>query len=180
MIKISFLKGYWAAPMSGFFAARTRHYPPRERKKTRNEDVPVDIDPGRQPDPGDARVGRRSQRPRDVDTPRRANRARRGAAAPEVGAMTLAMAGRRVLVVGGAAGIGRATVRLCLEAGARVGVIDRDLWRDEGDDVAPTLTLRADVRSAAEVNIGVSATAAGLGGLDGIIYCVGVDLVAKL
>jgi NAD(P)-dependent dehydrogenase (short-subunit alcohol dehydrogenase family) len=94
--------------------------------------------------------------------------------------MTLAMAGRRVLIVGGAAGIGRATMSQCLEAGARVGVIDRDLWRDEGDDVAPTLSLRADVRSAAEVNIGVSATAAGLGGLDGIIYCVGVDLVAKL
>jgi NAD(P)-dependent dehydrogenase (short-subunit alcohol dehydrogenase family) len=94
--------------------------------------------------------------------------------------MTLAMAGRRVLIVGGAAGIGRATARLCLEAGARVAVIDRDLWRNEGDDVAPTLTLRADVRSAAEVNIGVAATVAGLGGLDGIVYCAGVDLIAKL
>jgi NAD(P)-dependent dehydrogenase (short-subunit alcohol dehydrogenase family) len=94
--------------------------------------------------------------------------------------MSAAMRGRRLLVVGGAAGIGRATVRLCLGAGARVAVLDREAWRDESDGVAPTFSLRADVRATADVDAGVSAAARALGGLDGIVYCAGVDLLAKL
>jgi NAD(P)-dependent dehydrogenase (short-subunit alcohol dehydrogenase family) len=46
--------------------------------------------------------------------------------------------------------------------------------------VAPTLTLRADVRATSEVDAALAAAAAGLGGLDGIVYCAGVDLLAKL
>ena len=94
--------------------------------------------------------------------------------------MNAAMRGRRVLVVGGAAGIGRATVLQCLEAGARVAVLDRDAWRDESDGVAPSVSLRADVRSTAAVDGAVAAAAAGLGGLDGLVYCAGIDLLATL
>jgi NAD(P)-dependent dehydrogenase (short-subunit alcohol dehydrogenase family) len=91
-----------------------------------------------------------------------------------------AMQGRRILVVGGAAGIGRATTRLCLEAGAGVAVLDRDAWTSDEQDRRPTISVKADVRSTAEVEAGVGAAAKALGGLDGIIYCAGVDLLAKL
>ena len=94
--------------------------------------------------------------------------------------MSGAMQGRRVLVVGGAAGIGRATVRQCRAAGARVAVLDRDAWQGESDGVAPSVSLRADVRSTAAVDSAVASAAAGLGGLDGLIYCAGVDLLATL
>jgi NAD(P)-dependent dehydrogenase (short-subunit alcohol dehydrogenase family) len=94
--------------------------------------------------------------------------------------MSAPMAGRRVLVVGGAAGIGRATVRLCLEAGARTAVLDRDAWLSDEQNAAPMICLTADVRITAEVEAGVSAAAGSLGGLDGIVYCAGVDLLAKL
>jgi NAD(P)-dependent dehydrogenase (short-subunit alcohol dehydrogenase family) len=94
--------------------------------------------------------------------------------------MKATMNGRRILVVGGAAGIGRATVRQCLEEGARVAVLDRDEWRVENDRVAPTYSRRADVRSKADVEAGVATAGAALGGIDGIVYCAGVDLLAKL
>jgi len=49
-----------------------------------------------------------------------------------------ALKGRRLLVVGGAAGIGLATVRQCVEAGAQTAVLDRDAWTAGG---APTDNL---------------------------------------
>ncbi len=94
--------------------------------------------------------------------------------------MTATMHGRRILVVGGVSGIGRATVRQFVEAGARVAVLDRDDWRDANDGVAPSFATRADVCSLAEVDAGVAAAAAAFGGLDGVVYCAGVDLLAKL
>ena len=56
-----------------------------------------------------------------------------------------ALKGRRLLVVGGAAGIGLATVRQCVEAGAQTAVLDRDAWTAGG---APSIALQADVRNA--------------------------------
>jgi NAD(P)-dependent dehydrogenase (short-subunit alcohol dehydrogenase family) len=94
--------------------------------------------------------------------------------------MTATMQGRRILVVGGVSGIGRATVRQLVEEGARVAVLDRDDWRDSNDGVAPSFATRADVRSVVDVDAGVAAAAAALGGLDGVVYCAGVDLLAKL
>lgn len=94
--------------------------------------------------------------------------------------MTAAMDKRRVLVVGGVSGIGRAAVRQFVAEGARVAVLDRDHWRDENDGVAPSFITQADVRSVADIDAGVAAAAAALGGLDGVVYCAGVDLLAKL
>ncbi|MBV8471922.1 MAG: SDR family oxidoreductase [Hyphomicrobiales bacterium] len=94
--------------------------------------------------------------------------------------MTAAMDKRRVLVVGGVSGIGRAAVRQFVAEGARVAVLDRDDWRDENDGVAPSFITQADVRSVADIDAGVAAAAAALGGLDGVVYCAGVDLLAKL
>lgn len=92
---------------------------------------------------------------------------------------TMTLKGRRILVVGGAAGIGRATVHSCLEAGAQVAVLDRRIVR-EPDGVQPTVELQGDVRNVAEVDAAARAAADGMGGLDGVVYCAGVDLLTTV
>jgi NAD(P)-dependent dehydrogenase (short-subunit alcohol dehydrogenase family) len=94
--------------------------------------------------------------------------------------MTGTMQGRRILIAGGAAGIGRATARLCLDEGAEVAVIDRNPWKDDDGAEKPVISVRADVRSTAGVEAAVASVAQRLGSLDGVVYCAGVDLVAKL
>jgi NAD(P)-dependent dehydrogenase (short-subunit alcohol dehydrogenase family) len=94
-----------------------------------------------------------------------------------------ALAGRRVLIVGAAKGIGLATTERFIREGARIAALDQD-------EVAITaLTQRgldglhgvtADVTDAASVAKGVGAAAAALGGLDGVVYSAGIDLVADL
>jgi NAD(P)-dependent dehydrogenase (short-subunit alcohol dehydrogenase family) len=83
--------------------------------------------------------------------------------------------GRHVLVVGAASGIGRATARACAAAGGRVGVMDRVACPD-GHDAAAI----ADVRDAAAVDAGVERVAGAIGGIDGVVYCAGVDYDASL
>jgi NAD(P)-dependent dehydrogenase (short-subunit alcohol dehydrogenase family) len=88
-----------------------------------------------------------------------------------------ALEGRRLLVVGGAAGIGLAAVRQCIEGGARTAVIDRDAWTDAS---APTIAVQADVRSSADIDAAVKTTAQRMNGIDGVIYCAGVDLLTTV
>ena len=88
-----------------------------------------------------------------------------------------ALKGRRLLVVGGAAGIGLATVRQCLDAGAQTAVLDRDAWTGGG---APSIALQADVRNAREIDAAVKAAAERMQGIDGVIYCAGVDLLTTV
>lgn len=90
--------------------------------------------------------------------------------------MTLAsLAGRRVLVVGGASGIGRATVLAAVQAGARVGVIDRDA--DGAAAVASAagaVAYPADITVESQVAAAVNAAAARLGGLDAVLHVAGI------
>jgi meso-butanediol dehydrogenase/(S,S)-butanediol dehydrogenase/diacetyl reductase len=61
---------------------------------------------------------------------------------------------KRVLITGGAGGIGTATARRFLEEGARVAVLDRDeaaMHRLESELVGPTLTLAGDVSDPDDV-----------------------------
>lgn len=88
--------------------------------------------------------------------------------------MTVALAGRRIVVVGGAAGIGLATARLALAAGAQVAIIDRHA-APEG---MPGFV--ADVRCTSEVDDAMQAASASLGGADGLVYCAGIDLQSEL
>lgn len=90
--------------------------------------------------------------------------------------MTASLRGRRILIVGGAAGIGRASVELGRDAGAEVAVIDRAAW--VGADAPPAFA--ADVRDSVAVDAAVAAASAALGGLDGVIYSAGIDLRAPL
>ena len=83
--------------------------------------------------------------------------------------------GRHVLVVGAASGIGRATARACADAGARVAVMDRVACPDAHD-----AAVVADVRDAGAVDAGVERVAGMTGGMDGVVYCAGVDYDASL
>jgi NAD(P)-dependent dehydrogenase (short-subunit alcohol dehydrogenase family) len=78
-------------------------------------------------------------------------------------------------VVGAASGIGRATARACTDAGARVAVVDRVACPEQH-----AAALLADVREAGAVDAAVQRAVASTGGLDGVIYCAGIDLDASL
>src|SRR3954466_8498639 len=77
------------------------------------------------------------------------------------------MAALRVIVTGGASGIGAAVVDVLRERGARVIVFDRDVV--EGEDA-----IRVDVSDAAGGDAAVSDAVARLGGLDVLVNNAGV------
>ncbi|HSG56419.1 MAG TPA: SDR family NAD(P)-dependent oxidoreductase [Paracoccaceae bacterium] len=85
------------------------------------------------------------------------------------------MQGRRVLVTGGASGIGRATAVMLREAGASVVVLDRSA--DAAAEVAAACgghAIGADVSDEASVRKAVDEAAAKLGGLDGVVNAAGI------
>ncbi|MFI9639192.1 SDR family NAD(P)-dependent oxidoreductase [Micromonospora sp. NPDC051925] len=90
------------------------------------------------------------------------------------------LAGRRVVVVGGASGIGRATVRAAAVAGAVVAVLDADATgAAEAADAARSAGARAcargvDVTVEAEVAGALDAVATELGGIDAVLHVAGI------
>lgn len=82
--------------------------------------------------------------------------------------------GRRVLVTGGGSGIGRAAAAGLEAEGAAVAVLDN---RQEALDALDfeAATFLADVTDPAEA---VTAAAAALGGLDGVVNSAGIDLLS--
>lgn len=90
-----------------------------------------------------------------------------GPAAPEI-----LLAGRRVLVTGGARGLGEAFARALLTAGARVVI--SDVLHERGAALARELGSHVhyvpmDLADASAIEAGVNAAAQHLGGLDGLI-----------
>jgi NAD(P)-dependent dehydrogenase (short-subunit alcohol dehydrogenase family) len=77
--------------------------------------------------------------------------------------------GRRILVTGGASGIGRATGELFVREGAAVAVLDRDAAHFTGMHA-----ITADVSDAASVARAVREAGQALGGLDGLVNAAGV------
>lgn len=89
----------------------------------------------------------------------------------------------RLLVTGGASGIGLAVARLALAQGARVALLDRDidaLERAKSGLGSQALAISCDVSAASSVAGAIDEAAAGLGGLSSLVNAAGVDLQASL
>jgi NAD(P)-dependent dehydrogenase (short-subunit alcohol dehydrogenase family) len=85
------------------------------------------------------------------------------------------LAGRRILITGGASGIGRASGELFAAEGAKVAVLDRDAT--QATVVARAIggcSFSVDVSDAAALEGAVGAAARELGGLDGVVNAAGI------
>ncbi len=88
---------------------------------------------------------------------------------------------RRVVVSGGASGIGEAVVRRLRAAGDEVVIVDRNA---EGGarvaaDTGATMAV-ANVAASSEVDVAVAHAVAVMGGIDGVVACAGVGLLKRL
>src|SRR5947209_10708325 len=84
----------------------------------------------------------------------------------------LGLAGERVVVAGGAGTIGSALVAGFADAGASVGVIDLDV---SNLDARVSCAERADLGDGDAARRALQSVTAGLGGLDGLVHCVGIN-----
>lgn len=84
--------------------------------------------------------------------------------------------GRRIIVTGGASGIGRATAALFAAEGARVAVFDRAA----GEAPPAGIAQAVDVSDASSVATAISAADSALGGVDGLVNAAGVFSSAGL
>jgi NAD(P)-dependent dehydrogenase (short-subunit alcohol dehydrogenase family) len=91
--------------------------------------------------------------------------------------------GKTALVTGGASGLGLATVRSLIDAGARVVIVD--LGHTDGETVAKELGdgtrfAAADVTSSDEVQAAVDLAAADFEGLHVVVNCAGVGFPGRV
>jgi NAD(P)-dependent dehydrogenase (short-subunit alcohol dehydrogenase family) len=84
------------------------------------------------------------------------------------------LAGRKILITGGASGIGRATALLFRQEGADVAVLDRAAGDQAG------IFVPVDVADPDSVQHAVGAAEAALGGLDGVVNAAGIFSAAGL
>jgi NAD(P)-dependent dehydrogenase (short-subunit alcohol dehydrogenase family) len=80
------------------------------------------------------------------------------------------LTGRRILITGGARGLGEAFARACIEAGAKVAI--SDILDERGQALAAELNahyIHMDAASKASIDEGMLKAVALLGGLDGLI-----------
>jgi NAD(P)-dependent dehydrogenase (short-subunit alcohol dehydrogenase family) len=82
--------------------------------------------------------------------------------------------GRKILITGGASGIGYATAVLFRQEGANVAVLDRSTGAWDG------IFAQVDVADAASVQQAVRAAESALGGLDGVVNAAGIFSAAGL
>jgi NAD(P)-dependent dehydrogenase (short-subunit alcohol dehydrogenase family) len=82
--------------------------------------------------------------------------------------------GRKILITGGASGIGRATAHLFLREGAEVAVLDRSAGLHDG------LFVPVDVADPASVQQAVRSAESALGGFDGVVNAAGIFSAAGL
>lgn len=95
-------------------------------------------------------------------------------------ATTKRLEGRRVLVTGAAAGIGRAIVERFLAEGAQVAALDRDCAPLAAWDAAMSarpLVVQADVTDEDAIGAATDLTVKTFGGIDGVVNAAGVDLL---
>jgi NAD(P)-dependent dehydrogenase (short-subunit alcohol dehydrogenase family) len=92
--------------------------------------------------------------------------------------MSARLQDRRILITGGASGIGLATARRFIAEGARVALVDRNadaLARAAAELGASAWTAQADVTNEAEVKAAVAGAVKALGGLDGLVNGAGIS-----
>src|SRR5664279_2976953 len=82
--------------------------------------------------------------------------------------------GRKILVTGGASGIGKATAALFVREGARVAVLDRQATTPDG------IFIAVDVADPDSVQQAVRQAETALGGLDGVVNAAGIFSAAGL
>jgi meso-butanediol dehydrogenase / (S,S)-butanediol dehydrogenase / diacetyl reductase len=95
------------------------------------------------------------------------------------GQLMRGLAGKRVLITGGASGIGAATAARFLEEGSAVCVLDRDAKaRKEIQQQLPTIagTLDADVSNLQQVQAGFAEAVRLMGGVDVLINNAGISI----
>jgi NAD(P)-dependent dehydrogenase (short-subunit alcohol dehydrogenase family) len=91
------------------------------------------------------------------------------------------LSGRRILVTGGASGIGLATVELFTREGASVAVLDVDRHALEAATrCGAAYVAEVDVADEAAVRMSVLAGAQALGGLDGLVNAAGISITHRL
>ena len=85
------------------------------------------------------------------------------------------LAGRRILITGGASGIGAATARLFAAEGAKVAVLDRqqEAAQAVADEIGG-LTLAVDITDWDQVQAAVKKAADTFAGLDGLVNAAGI------
>lgn len=95
--------------------------------------------------------------------------------------MTQGLVGNRIVITGGGSGIGLATARKCSGAGAIVSLIGRRLapLRQAAQETGG-YAIAADLRIEAEARRAINQAAEQMGGLDGVINCVGRFDVAAI
>lgn len=83
---------------------------------------------------------------------------------------------RRILITGGASGIGLETAALFGEQGARVAILDRnpEALARAAARLPAIVALQTDVADEDAVNAAVAEAAQRLGGLDGVVNCAGI------
>jgi len=91
-------------------------------------------------------------------------------------------AGRRVLVVGGSSGVGRAAAVELWRRGAQVVALGRrqPLLAELAAECAGLATVTADVRELEQCVAAVEATVATMGGIDAVLYSTGASGMAPL
>lgn len=85
--------------------------------------------------------------------------------------------GKRIVVTGGAGGIGRAIATRLLAAGARLIVADREGAAEAAEALGSDVRATAlDVTDEASVESAFDSAAAQFGGLDGLVHCAGIGI----
>ncbi|WP_110654358.1 SDR family NAD(P)-dependent oxidoreductase [Salinicola halimionae] len=93
------------------------------------------------------------------------------------------LAERTFLVTGGGSGLGAATARMLIEAGANVALVDQDIEaaRSQADALGKTaLALQADVTREADGERAIADTLERFGALHGLINCAGIAPAEKI
>src|SRR6202158_4100317 len=85
------------------------------------------------------------------------------------------LAGRKIIITGGASGIGPATARLLPRAGAAVAMLDRsdNAAKAVADEIG-AVAIACDVSDPASVSAAVNKAAEAMGGLEGGINGAGI------